>query len=54
MKPQKIVTLHANAHETIKYFYEIGMIDNLHGDQQYYVEALIKFVVNKMYIELVG
>jgi hypothetical protein len=54
MKPQEIVTLHADAHEAIRYFYEIGMIDNLHGDQQYYVEALIKFAANKMHIELVG
>jgi len=54
MKPQEIVTLHADAHEAIRYFYEIGMIDNLHGDQQHYVEALIKFAANKMRIELVG
>lgn len=54
MKPQEIVSLHADAHEAIRYFYEIGMIENLHGDQRHYVEALIKFAANKMHIELVG
>ncbi len=54
MKPQEIVSLHADAHEAIRYFYEIGMIENLHGDEQHYVEALIKFAANKMHIELVG
>ena len=52
MKPQEIVSLHADAHEAIRYFYEIGMIENLHGDQQHYVEALIKFAANKMHIDL--
>ena len=54
MKPQEIVSLHADAHEAIRYFYEMGMIENLHGDAAYYLEALIKFAANKMHIELVG
>ena len=53
MKPQEIVTLHADAHEAIRYFYEMGMIENLHGDAAYYLEALLKVAANKMHIELV-
>lgn len=52
MTPQETVTLHKDAYEAIKYFYESGMIDNLHGDQQHFVEALINFTANKMHIEL--
>lgn len=52
MTPQETVTLHADAYEAIRYFYEIGMIDNLHGDQQHYVKALINFAANKMHIEI--
>ena len=54
MKPQEIVTLHVEAHEAIKYFYEMGMIENLHGDAAHYLEALLKFTAHKMHIELVG
>ena len=52
MTATELQTIHADAHEAIRYFYEIGMIDNLHGDEQHYVEALIKFAAHKMHIEL--
>jgi hypothetical protein len=52
MKPQESAAIHADAYEAIRYFYEIGMIENLHGDQHHYVEALIKYAANKMNIEL--
>ena len=52
MTATEFQTIHADANEAIRYFYEIGMIDNLHGDQQHYVEALIKFAAHKMHIEL--
>lgn len=54
MKPQEFAAIHAEAHEAIRYFYEMGMIENLHGDAAYYLEALIKFAAHKMHIELVG
>lgn len=54
MTATEFSTIHADAHEAIRYFYEIGMIENLHGDEQHYVEALIKFAAHKMHIELVG
>ena len=52
MTATEFQTIHADAYEAIRYFYEIGMIDNLHGDQHHYVEALIKFAAHKMHIEL--
>jgi len=44
--------LHSEANEAIQYFYAAGMIDNCHGDQQHYVDALVKFAAYKMHIEL--
>jgi len=51
--PSEFSTLHSQAHEAIRYFYELGMIENMHGDEEHYVDALIKFAAHKMHIELV-
>ena len=32
--------------DAYKYFVELGMIENLHGDKRYYVEALIEYYDN--------
>lgn len=53
MKPTEFAAIHADARDAIRYFFEIGMIENLNGSEQYYVEALIKFAAHKMHIELV-
>lgn len=38
--------------DAIRYFYEFGMIENMHGDEEHYVEILIKFAANRTGIEL--
>jgi len=40
------------AMEALKYFYVQGMIENTHGDQRYYLEALLNFAVKELHVEL--
>jgi len=39
--------------EALEYFYGAGMIENMSGDQRYYVEQLMNFAANKLNVELV-
>ena len=52
MKPNEFQAIHADAYEAIEYFYQMGMIENLHGDAAHYLDALIKYTAHKMHIEL--
>ena len=38
--------------EAIRYFYEFGMIENMHGDEEHYVDILIKFAAKRAGVEL--
>ena len=38
--------------ESLKYFHGGGYIENLHGDERYYTEILMKFAASKLNVEL--
>ena len=40
------------AFEALEYFYGAGMIDNCHGAQRHFVEAMMKYVAAAMNVEL--
>lgn len=44
--------LHDTAYEALEYFHGAGMIDNTHGAQRYFLEALINYTADKMNVEL--
>jgi hypothetical protein len=44
--------LHDTAYEALEYFHGAGMIDNTHGAQRHFLEALINYTADKMNVEL--
>ena len=40
------------AFEALEYFHGAGMIDNCHGAQRHFVEAMVKYIATAMNVEL--
>jgi hypothetical protein len=40
------------AFEALEYFHGAGMIDNCHGAQRHFVEAMVKYIAAAMNVEL--